>query len=46
MSNPKISVIIPVYNQNGSDNHFIRSIIDQSLKINEYEIIVVNDASK
>ena len=45
MSNPKISVIIPVYNHDKFIGRALRSIIDQSLKINEYEIIVVNDAS-
>ena len=38
-------MIIPVYNHDKFNGRALRSIIDQSLKINEYEIIVVNDAS-
>ncbi len=41
----KISVIIPVYNCASWIARSLRSILDQSLSRNDYEIIVVNDGS-
>ena len=43
MSCPKISIIIPVYNQEKWLNECLESIISQTLK--EIEIICVNDGS-
>lgn len=45
MNNPDISVIIPVYNHEKFVGRALRSILDQSLDISRYEIIVVNDCS-
>lgn len=42
---PKISVIIPAYNCAKWITRSIRSILDQSLGDNDYEVIVVNDGS-
>jgi glycosyltransferase involved in cell wall biosynthesis len=42
---PKISVIIPAYNCAKWITRSIRSILDQSLEENDYEVIVVNDGS-
>jgi len=42
---PKISVIIPAYNCTKWITRSIRSILDQSLEDNDYEVIVVNDGS-
>ena len=44
MNNPKISVIIPVYNGKDYIKECLNSIINQTLK--EIEIICVNDGSK
>ena len=41
-----ISVIVPVYNQQQFIGRCIRSLLDQSLDRNTYEIIIVNDGSK
>ena len=41
----KVSVIITVYNQEKYIGRCLRSIIDQSLKQNLYEIIVIDDNS-
>ena len=38
---PKLSVIIPVFNQEKYLGRCLRSLIDQSLKRTDYEIIVV-----
>ena len=43
MNNPKISVIIPVYNVEKYLSECLDSIINQTLK--EIEIIVVNDGT-
>tara|TARA_B110000014_G_scaffold75362_1_gene51482 strand:- start:88 stop:756 length:669 start_codon:yes stop_codon:yes gene_type:complete len=43
---PKITVIIPTYNQEKYIGRCLRSLLDQSLERNNYEIIVVDDASK
>ena len=40
-----VSVIIPVYNQEMYIGRCLRSLLDQSLNKNNYEIIVVNDGS-
>lgn len=42
---PKISVIVPVYNQEKYIGRCLRSLLDQSLTRTSYEIIVVNDGS-
>lgn len=42
---PKISVIIPAFNEERYIGRCLRSIISQSLHNSEYEIIIVNDAS-
>tara|TARA_B110000444_G_scaffold90697_1_gene85701 strand:- start:42199 stop:42864 length:666 start_codon:yes stop_codon:yes gene_type:complete len=43
--NPKVSIIIPVYNQELFISRCIRSLLDQDFNVNQYELIVVNDAS-
>ena len=42
---PQISVIIPAYNAERYIGRAIRSVLNQSLASNEYEVICVNDAS-
>ena len=42
----KISVIVPVYNQEKYIGRCLRSLLDQSLEKYNYEIIVINDGSK
>ena len=42
---PKISVIIPVYNQEKYIGRCLRSILSQTIDKNLYEIIVINDGS-
>lgn len=41
-----ISVIVPVYNQELYLSRCLRSLLDQSLDKEKYEIIVINDGSK
>ena len=43
MQNPKVSVIIPVYNGERTLRHFLKSILDQTYK--NYEVIVVDNNS-
>ncbi|MBF0249340.1 MAG: glycosyltransferase family 2 protein [Alphaproteobacteria bacterium] len=43
---PNISVIIPAYNEERHIGRAIRSLLAQSLPDDEYEILVVNDASE
>ena len=43
--NPKVSIIIPVYNQELFISRCIRSLLDQDFNVNQYDLIVVNDAS-
>ena len=43
---PKISVIVPAYNQEKYLGRCLRSLLDQTLEIKDYEIIVINDGSK
>ena len=45
MSNILVSVIIPVFNREKYINKCLRSILDQSLHRDKYEIIVVDDGS-
>jgi glycosyltransferase involved in cell wall biosynthesis len=45
MSNKLISVIVPVYNQELYIGRCIRSLLNQSLDQNKYEIILINDGS-
>ena len=41
-----ISVIVPTYNRDLYIGRCIRSLLDQSLNRENYEIVVVNDGSK
>ena len=43
MNNPKVSVIIPVYNTEAYVEQTLRSIMGQTLR--DIELIVVNDGS-
>ena len=43
---PSISVIIPAFNEERHIGRAIRSILNQSMPTDNYEVIVVNDASK
>ena len=45
INNPDISVIIPTYNHEKFIGRALRSILDQSINKNRYEVIVVNDCS-
>ena len=40
-----ISVIIPTFNQEKFLGRCLRSILDQKIDRNDYEIIVINDGS-
>lgn len=42
---PLISVIVPVYNQEKFIGRCIRSLLDQTMSRNDYEIIVIDDGS-
>ena len=42
----KISVIIPVFNREKYIARCLRSLLNQSIPRNEYELIVINDGSK
>jgi glycosyltransferase involved in cell wall biosynthesis len=42
---PLISVIIPAYNEERFIGRAIRSILNQSVAANEYEVIAIDDAS-
>ena len=42
---PKVSVIVPTYNQEKYIGRCLRSLLDQSLEKKFYEIIVINDGS-
>ena len=46
MKTPLVSVIIPVYNQERWIGRCLRSLMNQSMKREEYELIVVDDGSK
>ena len=41
----KISVIIPVYNEEESINHCLNALINQNFPKKNYEIIIINDGS-
>ena len=43
---PKLSVIVPVFNQDKYLARCMRSLLNQTLPRNDYEIIVINDGSK
>ena len=45
MNSPQISVIIPVFNQEKYISRCIRSLLNQSIPISNFEIIVINDGS-
>jgi len=45
MKIPLISVIVPVYNQEKYLGRCLRSLLNQNYKREDYEIIVINDAS-
>lgn len=42
---PKVSVIVPAHNEEAFIGRCLRSLINQSITSEDYEIIVVNDAS-
>ena len=42
---PKLSVIVPVFNQYKYLARCMRSLLNQTLSKNDYEIIVINDGS-
>jgi len=42
---PKLSVIVPVFNQDKYLARCMRSLLNQTLSKNDYEIIVINDGS-
>ena len=42
---PKLSVIVPVFNQDKYLARCMRSLLNQTLPKNDYEIIVINDGS-
>ena len=42
---PKISIIVPAFNQENFISRCLRSILDQSLDRQLYEIIVIDDGS-
>ncbi|MEI2824431.1 MAG: glycosyltransferase [Chitinophagaceae bacterium] len=44
MSNPLVSVIIPVYNAENFIEQTIQSVLNQTIQ--DFEIIVLNDGSK
>ena len=43
--NPKLSIVVPVYNQELYISRCLRSLLNQEFDKNNYEIIVINDAS-
>ena len=45
MNTPSVSIIIPVYNQEKWVGRCLRSLINQTMDRDQYEIIVVNDGS-
>ena len=45
MKNPKVSVIIPVFNKEKFLGRCLRSILSQSMSFKDYEIIAVDDGS-
>ena len=45
MESKIISVVIPVYNQEKYIERCLRSVINQNIEKNLYEIVVVNDGS-
>ena len=45
MKNPKVSVIVPVFNSEKFIGRCIRSILSNKIEESQFEIIVINDAS-
>ncbi len=45
MTQPKVSVVVPVYNPGRDIDDCIRSLLDQSLAPSEYEVVFVDDGS-
>ena len=45
MSSPIISIIVPTYNRSDFITKCVRSLINQSIPKNNYEIIIVDDCS-
>ena len=43
---PKISIIVPTFNQEKYIGRCLRSLLDQSINKENYEIIIINDGSK
>jgi len=46
MITPSISVIIPVFNQEKWIGRCLRSLLNQTMNREEYELIVINDGSE
>ena len=46
LNEKRISVIIPVFNQERFIGRCLRSILSQNLHKSEYDVIVINDGSK
>ena len=46
MKQPLVSVIIPIYNQEKWIGRCLRSLLNQNMKRDDFEIIVINDGSK
>jgi poly(ribitol-phosphate) beta-N-acetylglucosaminyltransferase len=45
LTQPKVSVVVPVYNPGADIDDCIRTLLDQSLPASEYELIFVDDGS-
>ena len=45
MKNTKISVIVPVYNREKFIGRCLRSLLSQSMGLNNFEILLVDDGS-
>ena len=45
MTQPKVSVVVPVYNPGRDIDDCIRTLLDQSLAPSEYEVVFVDDGS-
>ena len=45
MKSIKVSVLIPVYNAELYIGRCIRSLLNQTLNVDDYELIVINDGS-
>ena len=41
-----LSIVVPIYNGEKYINRCVDSLLNQNLKLNDYEIILINDGSK